>query len=638
MGMMRRTGRAAGAGCLPLDSRDMSTNKRRLLFRATSATAAAAIAATVLTACSDSGEGNGSDSAAATSAASVEEAAEQNRDRQVDERFGDRPQVLADASGTGVESSALFFDSAESVVLTGPDVADQLRAASAAVAAHAPLLQVTPETAVEIAAEIDRLGASIAVTFGDVKAPDVEGLTVVRAPAGEEGLEQLTSLSFERTEVPADKGAVRALTEFDPENPQELAPGAGMENPAPAEAAPEGAPEGGAPAEGAPEGEALAADGAQDAQPEEDKERADEAKASEEPGDAEGSLPVSTPRENPPVVLATPESPVVDVANARAYGADVTVLDYPDPRVSEDASKAVAGLADRPLVALGAQFGSAERLTGAIEASARETAELPGGGHLVFPGRRMVALYGHPSGGALGVMGERPPQESVDYVRGIAEQYQAIDGDEPVIPTFEIIATVASEFPGEDGDYSNEATLEELTPWVDAITDAGGYAVLDLQPGRGNFLDQAKRYEELLKRPNVGLALDPEWHMGPDELPAQRVGSVEAHEVDEVSEWLAQLVRDNNLPQKAFVVHQFQVQMLRDREQINTDHAELSYVLHADGHGVPEQKFDTWNVLRQGLDPVWNMAWKNFFDEDQPMFNPEQTFAVDPRPWFISYQ
>ncbi|APT88976.1 hypothetical protein CFRA_06600 [Corynebacterium frankenforstense DSM 45800] len=611
----------------------MSTNKRRLLFRATSATAAAAIAATVLTSCSDSGEGDGSDTAAATSAASVEEAAEQNRDREVDERFGDRPQVLADASGTGVESSALFFDSSESVVLAGPDVADQLRAASAAVAAHAPLLEVTPETAGEVADEIERLGASIAVTFGDVKAPDVEGLTVVRAPAGEDGLEQLTSLSFERTEVPADKGAVRALAEFDAENPQELAPGAGLENPAPAEAAPA-------------EGEAPAADGAEgspDAQPAEDKDEnkdksGGEAEQSGESGDAEGALPVSTPRENPPVVLATPESPAVDVANARAYGADVYVMDYPDPRVSEEASKAVAGLADRPLVALGAQFGSAERLTGAIEASARETAELPGGGHLVFPGRRMVALYGHPSGGDLGVMGERPPQESVDYVRGIVDQYQAIDEDEPVIPTFEIIATVASEFPGEDGDYSNEATIEELTPWVDAITDAGGYAVLDLQPGRGNFLDQAKRYEELLKRPNVGLALDPEWHMGPDELPAQRVGSVEAHEVDEVSEWLAQLVRDNNLPQKAFVVHQFQVQMLRDREQINTDHAELSYVLHADGHGVPEQKFDTWNVLRQGLDPVWNMAWKNFFDEDQPMFDAQQTFAVEPRPWFISYQ
>ena len=39
------------------------------------------------------------------------------------------------------------------------------------------------------------------------------------------------------------------------------------------------------------------------------------------------------------------------------------------------------------------------------------------------------------------------------------------------------------------------------------------YVVLDLQPGRSNFLDQAKLYEPLLRLPHVGLALDPEWRL-----------------------------------------------------------------------------------------------------------------------------
>lgn len=224
------------------------------------------------------------------------------------------------------------------------------------------------------------------------------------------------------------------------------------------------------------------------------------------------------------------------------------------------------------------------------------------------------------------------------YVRDLVAQYQDLNPAEPVIPAFEIIATVASEFPGEDGDYSNEAAPEELLPYIDAIVEAGGYAVLDLQPGKANFLDQAKRYEELLKRPNVGLALDPEWRIGQDEQPLSRVGSVEAEEVNAVADWLADLTEKNNLPQKAFVLHQFQLQMLRDRENIRTDHPELAYVLHADGHGVEAEKFDTWNVMRQGLSPDWFMAWKNFFDEDTPMFTPEQTYVVDPRPWFVSYQ
>ena len=198
---------------------------------------------------------------------------------------------------------------------------------------------------------------------------------------------------------------------------------------------------------------------------------------------------------------------------------------------------------------------------------------------------------------------------------------------------------MASEFPGDDGNYSNETPMEDIAPYVDAIVDAGGYAVIDLQPGQGNFLEQAKIYEELLKQPNVGLALDAEWKLNPGEQPLSRIGSATAAEINEVADWLAALVRDNNLPQKALILHQFQVGMYPDRENIVTGQPELAWVLHADGHGLPEQKFDTWNILRQGLDPNYFMAWKNFIDEDSPMFTPEQTYAdVNPRPWFVSYQ
>ncbi|MGO1605815.1 MAG: cell wall-binding repeat-containing protein, partial [Corynebacterium casei] len=150
--------------------------------------------------------------------------------------------------------------------------------------------------------------------------------------------------------------------------------------------------------------------------------------------------------------------------------------------------------------------------------------------------------------------------------------------------------------------------------------------------------DQAKIYEDLLTHPNVGLALDPEWKIGPDEVPMTNVGHVEAEEVNEVSDWLAQLVQDNELPQKGVILHQFQLQMLRDRDQIRTDHPELSFILHADGHGDAGQKLDTWNAMREGLSPDFFMAWKNFIDEDTPMFDPTQTYGVNPRPWFVSYQ
>lgn len=334
-----------------------------------------------------------------------------------------------------------------------------------------------------------------------------------------------------------------------------------------------------------------------------------------------------------PPVFATWQTSRAAAATARAAGAVVQVLAAPDPRATSDSMRTVI---EQDTLALGLQWG--DNANYQARAALAENGELMGGGGLVFPGRRMIALYGHPYGPELGVMGEQPPAEAAALAEQYASWYQPLT-DEPVIPAFEVIASVASEFPGEDGNFSNETPMEDLVPYVDAILDAGGYAVIDLQPGQGNFLEQARIYEELLKRPNVGLALDSEWKLNPGEEPLSRIGSATAAEINEVADWLAALVRDNKLPQKALILHQFNMAMYPDREDIRTGQPELAWVLHADGHGTPDLKYQTWDVLRQGLDPNYFMAWKNFIDEDTPTFTPEQTFfEVNPRPWFVSYQ
>ena len=83
-------------------------------------------------------------------------------------------------------------------------------------------------------------------------------------------------------------------------------------------------------------------------------------------------------------------------------------------------------------------------------------------------------------------------------VQRLVEQYQPFS-PEPVIAAFEIIGPVASGAPGDDGNFTNEWAPEKLLPLVDAITDAGGYAVIDLQPGMADMVDQAQIFEELLK-------------------------------------------------------------------------------------------------------------------------------------------
>ena len=262
--------------------------------------------------------------------------------------------------------------------------------------------------------------------------------------------------------------------------------------------------------------------------------------------------------------------------------------------------------------------------------------QLPGGGYVLFPSRRIVAMYGHTNTNALGVLGEQGPAEGVARASSIAQGYEA-DGI-PVITAFEIIATLASSAPGSDGNYSLRTAIADLKPWIETAEQSGMYVILDLQPGRGDFLTQAKEYEELLLEPHVGLALDPEWRLKPNQFHLEQIGSVDAAEVNQVVDWLAQLVRENNLPQKLLMVHQFSHEMITNRSEIRTT-PELAVMIHMDGQGQSALKFNTYaEITRNSLDNGWWWGWKNFYDEDFPTLTPAQTLEARPLPYLVSYQ
>src|SRR5690625_7177267 len=122
--------------------------------------------------------------------------------------------------------------------------------------------------------------------------------------------------------------------------------------------------------------------------------------------------------------------------------------------------------------------------------------------------------------------------------------------DDPVYPALEIIATVASSSAGEDGNYSAVSSPEDLEPYIDAAEEHDVYVVLDLQPGHADFLSEAKIYEELLQRPNVGLAQDPELRLAKGHVHIQQIGSVAAEDSNETPQWRAAWTDDHDLPQK----------------------------------------------------------------------------------------
>lgn len=345
--------------------------------------------------------------------------------------------------------------------------------------------------------------------------------------------------------------------------------------------------------------------------------------------------PEPAPRREVIVMTGSSKANAVAVASARSAGASVLELPGGDPRIVPDAAKVIAAAPKAPVIALGKPFSSHLEYT---LAAVRSGVEQFGGGYLAFPGRTMVAMYGHPSTSALGVLGEQKVAASVKRVQLLASKYRRVVKT-PVVPTFEIIATVASAGAGKDKNYSRETPIRELLPLIDSAEKNGVYVIIDLQPGRTDFLTQAKRYRSLLKRPHVGLALDPEWRLRPRQKHLTQIGKVSVNEVNRVGDWLAALTRKNNLPQKVFVLHQFNITMIKGRSRVDMSRPELATVIHVDGQGGQPDKKATWNYLRQDAPRGVFWGWKNFEDEDKPMLTVPQTWKrVKPHPQLITYQ
>lgn len=321
---------------------------------------------------------------------------------------------------------------------------------------------------------------------------------------------------------------------------------------------------------------------------------------------------------------------------ARAAGATVITVAGTDPRTDPAVIRQLAGLHPPAVVAVGAAFGPVSEFASRV-AVAETGRQLPGGGQVLFPGHRLVALYGHPGTPSLGVLGQQDLAASITRAKKVAAEYQPLSRA-PVIPAFEIIASVAEGSPGFDGTYSYETPVSQLLPWVRAATADGVYVVLDLQPGRASLLTQAEHYQSLLEMPDVGLALDAEWKLQPGQKPLQQIGHVNVSEVNGVAGWLAALTARHHLPQKLLVLHQFQLAMLTGERDLDTSHDNLAIVIHMDGQGTPALKQATWNAVTAAAPPGVFFGWKNFLVKDHPMLTPGETMAKKPTPVMISYQ
>jgi hypothetical protein len=287
------------------------------------------------------------------------------------------------------------------------------------------------------------------------------------------------------------------------------------------------------------------------------------------------------------------------------------------------------------LVGGGGTGGHRDRTALITQAARRplRPAELPGGGRQIFPTHRVVAYYGAPGDPRLGVLGAGPPDAIARRLKRQAAAYRSPGA--PVLPALELITTVATGSPGADGTYSARQPAQVVWRYLRAARRAGALLILDLQPGRGDFLTQARSYAPFLREPDVSLALDPEWQLAPDQVPDQQIGSTDAAAINQVSAYLAGIVAAERLPQKLLIVHQFTNDMIRQRDQI-LRRAGLAITINVDGFGDRPNKLAKYHAL--AASPAFYHGLKLFYQQDVGLMSPREVTKLAPPPNLVVYQ
>jgi len=268
-------------------------------------------------------------------------------------------------------------------------------------------------------------------------------------------------------------------------------------------------------------------------------------------------------------------------------------------------------------------------------ADAPATAELPRGGRRLLPDFRIVAYYGAPQDAQLGALGIGTPAHAVARLERQAKSYAR--KTRPVLPALELIAVIAHGEAGPQGRYSLRQRDSVIRRYLKAARKAKALLVLDIQPGRSDFFTETRRLRRWLREPDVGLALDPEWHVQSGQIPGQVIGSVSAREVNATSAWLAQLVAKHKLPQKLFLVHQFTPGMVPVRSLKKRDG--LAMTINVDGFGGQEVKIAKY---REFVDTAkaagFRRGFKLFYQEDTKLMKPRQVLRMSPPPDVVVYE
>jgi hypothetical protein len=261
----------------------------------------------------------------------------------------------------------------------------------------------------------------------------------------------------------------------------------------------------------------------------------------------------------------------------------------------------------------------------------------------LLPSRRIVAFYGNPHEKKMGVLGEYPVDQMLAKLDTAVAAWRKADPSTPVQPALHLVTVVAQGAPGRDGMYRlrmDTTLINKVYGWAQ---QRKGLLFLDVQVGRSTVSAELPRLLPFLARPDVHLALDPEFSMHYEReglVPSKKVGEMSADDINGAIRTLTQLVIEKHLPPKVLIVHRWTRKMVSNASAIKPT-PQVQVVMDMDGWGPPWLKFDSYRDY-EVAEPVQFTGFKIFFHHDVQkgdlLLTPAEVLRLIPRPIYIQYQ
>jgi hypothetical protein len=266
---------------------------------------------------------------------------------------------------------------------------------------------------------------------------------------------------------------------------------------------------------------------------------------------------------------------------------------------------------------------------------------LPGA---IIPFNRVIAYYGNLFSNRMGALGKWPKKEMIPRLLDEVKKWNEADSTVKSIPALHYIGVTAQGAPGKDGKWRYRMPLTQVDTILNWAKEIDAQVFIDVQVGLSDVQSELPYFEKYLSLPNVHFGIDPEFAMNAKggKKPGSVIGSLDAKDINWISEYLASLVKKNNLPPKMFMVHRFTKGMVTNYQDIKL-RPEIQIIMDMDGWGPPDLKKGTYRYWIQA-EPVQFTGFKLFYVNDTEMSNQKELLSrqeilkLKPKPVYIQYQ